>query len=208
VFSYVYELPFLKAQRGVAGHLAGGWKISGLTTYESGVPYSVLNGQDADGLGGSAFDRPNYNPVGQAGVRAVPSLTSPTGYVDPDNGNAPIDPSQARYIGIAANPGTHATPPGNLGRDTERGPGLKNWDAVISKSIRISERFDLEFRTEFYNIWNTPMYGKVSVSPFAPAQNSQIISATVFTSPAGQFLNETLQDGGGRVIRYQLRLRF
>ena len=58
------------------------------------------------------------------------------------------------------------------------------------------------------NIWNTPMYGKVSASPFAAAQNSQTIAATVFTSPAGQFLNETLQDGGGRVVRYQLRLRF
>jgi len=52
------------------------------------------------------------------------------------------------------------------------------------------------------------MYGKVSVSPFAPPQNAQIISANVFTSPSGQFLNETAQDGGGRVIRWQLRLRF
>jgi Carboxypeptidase regulatory-like domain len=208
VFTYDYQLPFLKSQKGVLGHAAGGWQIGGLTTYESGVPYSVLNGQDADGLGGANFDRPNFNPQGQPGVRAVPSTTSPTGYVNPDNNNAPIDPQQARYIGIAANSGNTRRPPGNLGRNTERGPGLKNWDVNIAKNTRISERFALEFRGEFYNIFNTPMYGKVSVSPFAPSQNSQTISANVFSSPAGLFLNPTAMDGGGRVIRWQLRLRF
>ncbi len=52
------------------------------------------------------------------------------------------------------------------------------------------------------------MYGKVSVSPFAPAQNAQTIGASVFASAPGQFLNETAVDGGGRVIRFQLRLHF
>lgn len=208
VFTYVYELPFSKSQRGVLGRATGGWQILGLTTYESGGPYSVLNGQDADGLGGSGFDRPDFNPLGRAGVRAKPDPSSPTGYVNPDANNAPIDPSQARYIGIAANTSSTHRRPGNLGRNTERGPALKNWDVNIVKNTRINERFHLEFRAEFYNIFNTPMYGKVSVSPFAPSQDAQIIEANVFNSPAGQFLNERLQDGGGRVIRWQLRLRF
>ena len=208
VFTYEYELPFSKSQHGVFGHAAGGWEILGLTTYESGGPYSVLNGQDADGLGGSAFDRPDFNPLGRPGVRAKPDAASPTGYVNPDANNAPIDPSQARYIGIAANTGSTRHRPGNLGRNTERGPDLKNWDLNIIKNTRISERVNLEFRSEFYNIFNTPMYGKVSVSPFAPSQDAQTIEANVFNSPAGQFLNERLQDGGGRVIRWQLWLRF
>ena len=70
------------------------------------------------------------------------------------------------------------------------------------------EGLTVEFRTEFYNIWNTPMYGTVSASPFAPQQSNQIISANVFSSGAGQFLNPNILDGGGRVIRYQLRLHF
>jgi outer membrane receptor protein involved in Fe transport len=208
VFTYSYELPFLKSQSGPLGRFLGGWQIVGLTTYESGFPYSVLDGQDVDGLGGPNYDRPNLNPLGQPGVRAVPNATSPTGYVNPDKGNAPIDPQQARYIGIANNTGNTRRPPGNLGRNTERGPGLKNWDASIIKNTRISERFNLEFRTEFFNVFNTPMYGRVSVSPFAPAQGNQLISANVFNSPAGQFLNANVLDGGGRVIRWQLRLRF
>jgi outer membrane receptor protein involved in Fe transport len=208
VFTYSYEVPFLKSQRGPLGRVLGGWQIAGLTTYESGVPYSVLDGQDADGLGGANYDRPNFNPLGQPGVRAVPSAKSPTGYVNPDKNNAPIDPQQARYIGIAANTGNTRRPPGSLGRNTERGPGLRNWDANIIKNTRISERFNLEFRAEFFDVFNTPMHGKVSVSPFAPAQSNQVISANVFSSPAGQFLNAALLDGGGRVIRWQLRLHF
>jgi hypothetical protein len=168
----------------------------------------VLNGQDTDGLGGGIFDRPNLNPNGAPGTRAVPNANSPTGYVNPDNGNAPIDPSQARYIVLVANTGAQRTPFGTAGRNTERGPGIKNWDFNIMKNIRVTERAYFEFRTEFFNIFNTPMYGKVSVSPFALSQNAQIIPANAFSSPAGQFLNETIQDGGGRVIRWQLRLHF
>ncbi|MBZ5634629.1 MAG: carboxypeptidase regulatory-like domain-containing protein [Acidobacteriia bacterium] len=208
VFTYSYELPIFKPQQGILGHAVGGWQIAGLTTYESGVPYTVLNGQDADGIAGATYDRPNFNPQGRPGVRAKPDASSPTGYVNPDNNNAPIDPREARYIGIAANTSSTHRPPGNLGRNTERGPGLKNWDLNVIKNTRINEHFSLEFRSEFYNIFNTPMYGKVSVSPFAPPQDSQTIDASVFNSAAGRFLNARLQDGGGRVIRWQLRLHF
>jgi hypothetical protein len=208
VFTYDYELPFMRGQHGILGHAAGGWQIIGITTYETGTPFTVVNGQDADGLGGATYDRPNVNPLGHAGVRAKPDPTSPTGYVNPDANNAPIDPKTARYIGIAANPGNVRTAPGNLGRNTEHGPGLKNWDVNFVKTAKIGERFSLELRGEFFNIWNTPMYGTVSVSPFGAAQSVQGIPSNVFSSAAGQFLNPTVVDGGGRVIRYQLRLHF
>jgi hypothetical protein len=63
-----------------------------------------------------------------------------------------------------------------------------------------------EIRVEFYNIFNHPQYGFNSVSPFAPAAAGP--SATVIGSPAGAFLDEQTGDGGGRVIRYQVKLRF
>jgi hypothetical protein len=207
VFTYNYEVPFMKSQRGIIGHFLGGWEAAGLTTYESGTPYSVANGQDADGLGG-AGDRPDYNPAGRPGVRAVPDSSSPTGYVNPEDGRKPIDPKDAQYIGLPANDGKKRTRTGNLGRNTLRGPGLKNWDLNAIKNIRISERFQLQFRAEFYNVFNTPQYGVVSASPFAVAQSTQTIPASVFNSQAGVFLKETVADGGGRVIRWQLRLRF
>jgi outer membrane receptor protein involved in Fe transport len=208
VFTYYYELPLMQSQQGRIGRLLGGWALSGITTFESGVPYTVLNGQDADGLGGATYDRPDFNPAGRKGVRAVPSNTSPTGYRNPDAGNAPIDPREARYIGISANNGITATRPGNLGRNSERAPGIRNFDVSVIKNIRMREAVSLQFRTEFYNFFNTPQHGTVSVSPFAPSQNLQTVSANVFNSPPGMFLNETIPDGGGRVIRWQLRLNF
>jgi hypothetical protein len=64
----------------------------------------------------------------------------------------------------------------------------------------------LEFRTEFYNILNHLQYGQGSVSPFSPGD--QGISASVIGSTGGRFLDPTFADGGGRVIRYQLKFLF
>jgi hypothetical protein len=205
VFTYLYEFPWMKDQKGFVGHVVGGWQISGNTTFESGVPLNVQNGVDADGLGG-AGDRPIYNPNGDKGVRAVPRLTSPTGYVNPDAGNAPIDPARAQYIGIAAHSGPLALPTGNLGRNTLFTPGINNFSVNLQKSIRLVEGWHLQMRGEFYNIFNHPQYGVPSVSPFSPGQ--QGIATIVTTSPAGRFLQPQFADGGGRVLRYQIKLMF
>src|ERR1044072_9576311 len=49
--TYVYELPFMRNQHGFVGHLLGGFQLSGVTTFETGVPLTVVNGQDADSIG-------------------------------------------------------------------------------------------------------------------------------------------------------------
>ena len=77
-FTYVYEIPFFREQRGALGHILGGFQISGVTTFESGVPFTISNGVDADGINGSGGDRPNLNPNGQRGVRAVPVVAPAT----------------------------------------------------------------------------------------------------------------------------------
>jgi len=203
VFSYVYQLPMFKAQKGVTGRVLGGWEVAGVTTFESGVPLTILNGQDADGLGGN-LDRPLYNPNGTPGVRAVP-LPNGT-YLNPDAGNAVINPSTAMYIGILANTGAAVAPTGNLGRNTHLTPGINNFDVNFEKSVVVTEGMRVSFRAEFYNFFNNPQYGSPSISPFSPGQ--QGVSANVFTSPAGRFLQPQFADGGGRVVRYQLRLQW
>src|SRR5205085_4677500 len=212
--TYVYELPFMRAQHGFVGHVLGGWQLAGVTTFESGVPYTVTNGLDADGLGGSGGDRPTFNPSGQHHVRAVPVVNSSgviTGYVNPDAGNAPIDPLTAEFIvNPTFSPTLAGSIPrtGNLGRNTERSPGINNWDMTIQKSTRLSETVRVEFRAEFFNVFNHPQFLTGSVSPFSPAGG--FVPTNAATTPAGRFLNpDTVgTDGGGRLIRYQLRLRF
>jgi TonB-dependent receptor-like protein len=201
VFTYVYDLPFMREQRGALGRIVGGWQLSGVTTFETGVPFTVTNGLDSNGFVGNN-DRPDFNPNGQEGVRAVPSTSSPTGYINPDAGNAPIDPSTARYIGLAEGSGRTGT----LGRNTERTKGINNFDFTVQKEVRVREGLGLQFRTEFFNIFNHPQYGTGSISPFSPAGSGP--AANVSTSSAGQFLQPQFGDGGGRVIRYLLKLTF
>lgn len=206
VFSYVYELPFMKNQQGVLGRVLGGWQLSGITTLESGVPLTITNGVDADGLGG-ALDRPDYNPNGRKNVRAVPLATSPTGYYNPDTATRdPINPAEAMYIALPTHTGAQPLRTGTLGRNTERSDGITNFDVNLQKKIKLTERFDLELRTEFYNIFNHPQFGFPSISPFSPG--AQGFFTNVTTAPNGQFLLPNIADGGGRVLRYQVRFSF
>lgn len=217
-FTYVYQLPWYKEQKGAFGHLLGGWEVSGVTTFESGVPLTVVNGADSDQFGGN-LDRPTFNPAGQAGVRAVPSVATAannpctvtvgvTFYTNPDAGGACIDRNTAMYIGNLAGSGIR----GNLGRNTLRTPGTNNFNVNILKRINITEGTHLEFRTEFYNIFNHPQYGLGSVSPFSGFDTG--VSASVIGSTGntptlpGRFLHPEFAEAGGRVIRYQLKFSF
>lgn len=202
----IYELPFYRNQPGFTGRVLGGWQLSGVYIMESGVPLNILNGLDSDGLGGNTADRPNYNPDGSPGTRAQISSTSPTGYVNPDAGNAPIDPRQAMYVAVSCTSTTTACPSGNLGRFTSRFPRQNNLDATITKSISLTERFKLELRADAFNLFNHRQYGIASISPFDAG--STTIQANVTTSQAGRFLNPGFANGGARVLRYQLRFVF
>ena len=202
VLSSIYELPFMREQKGILGNALGGWQLSGIYTIESGVPYTVVNGLDADGIGG-ANDRPDVNPNGQRGVRAVPDATSPTKYVNPDlPGRPAIDPGTAQYVVLAANIGRT----GNAGRNTERTPGQNNFNAVITKNFRLTESVKMQFHAEMYNALNHPQLGSPSVSPFSPGAGS--LSSNAATGLQGRFLNPTFMDSGGRVIKYQLKFIF
>ena len=202
VFAYVYEVPFMRDQRGFVGHLLGGFQISGVTSFESGTPYTVFNGFDADGIGGNN-DRPSYNPAGQAGVRAVPVTNATgaiTGYTNPDNNNAPIDPATARYIvNPVYNPNLANSIPrfGNAPRSSERSDGINNWNINVQKNTRIGENKRIELRAEFFNAFNHPQFTGVATS-------------NAGTGTATQFLNtDTVgTTGGGREIRYQLKFVF
>jgi hypothetical protein len=87
---------------------------------------------------------------------------------------------------------------GNLGRNRFRGPGINNWDMVLQKTIRISERLGLEFRTEAYNLFNRTQFNQ-------PGNR---------TSDPGTFGQSTSEvrraDGtsGARQIQFGMKLTF
>ena len=94
----------------------------------------------------------------------------------------------------------------NGGRNTLPTRPINNFDMSFAKKFTVREGQTLEFRGDFSNIFNHPQYGVKSISPFAPLPAGP--AATVTTTAAGQFLQPQFGDGGGRVIRYLLKLRF
>jgi hypothetical protein len=138
--NYVYELPFLRAQKGLLGHVLGGWEISGITQLTTGLPLSPASslGRDPAGLGiigsSSAGPRPDWacNPnVGAPHTRQQWFNTS-------------------CFVDVPAG----VIRPGNAGRGIIQGPGLERWDVSLFKNLRFGERASFQFRAEAFNVFN------------------------------------------------------
>ena len=126
----VYMLPF-KGNRWKEG-----WQVSGITSWRSGIPFSLGEGDQMDT--GNFFDseRPNY--VGGCNVYAN---QSPSNWFN----EACFTPSQ---YGTA----------GNLGRNVLLGPGYAETDISVTKITKINERMTLQLRGEIFNIFNHPNF--------------------------------------------------
>jgi hypothetical protein len=220
-FTYVYEIPYFREQRGVVGHLLGGFQLAGVTTFESGAPFTVFNNVDSDNLAG-ALDRPLRNPINN-NVRAVPSIatatTNPcsvtvgaTYYRNPDAGNVCINPANAEYVGLLAGTGTAIGVFGNAPRNSERSPGINNTNLNITKRTRISESKSIEFRVEMYNVFNHPQFiqspSNVLANVFGFLGTG--ISSVVTGGVDGRFLNPdtATTDSSARAVRYQIKFIF
>jgi hypothetical protein len=91
---------------------------------------------------------------------------------------------------------------GTCGRNSLRGPGFKQWDASVIKLTRLTERLNLQFRWEVFNVLNHPN--------FNPAPSSAKLSSGSFafsaTTPDG--LNPGVAQGSPRVMQFGLKLLF
>lgn len=217
-FTYVFDVPFFREQRGFVGRALGGFEIAGVTTFESGTPFTVFNGFDADGLGG-AFDRPNVNPNVRNNLRAVPVVNANnfiTGYINPEviigrtaSGSPifqPIDPSTARFVvnpAFVIGAAGSVARTGTLGRNTERSPGFRNTNLTLLKRTKFGESKSIEARAELFNAFNHPNFS-------VGAGGSGSIASIANALTQGFFLNpDTVNtSGGGRVVRYQVKLIF
>ncbi|MGH9453697.1 MAG: TonB-dependent receptor, partial [Terriglobia bacterium] len=147
--SYVYDFPFFqRSSSRLLRDTLGGWELSGITTFQTGTPFSVTNG----GLNGAAGDAAGVaNGVGSGSypdicgdIHAAPPVTNVPGIIGP----------------LLYNPGAFCAPRGltfgNAGRDILRNPNLLNWDMGLFKNIPIhGERAHIQFRAEFFNVFNT-----------------------------------------------------
>ena len=163
VASYTYDLPFqhLAPNSGVARKILGGWELSGITRFTSGLAIAINQSGDlslcgCETLGTGAVDLPNYN--GQP-IHFFNPRTSGFQYFS-------TDVFTAEQLGV----------PGNSNRRFFHGPGLNDWDMSLFKNIHFTERISMDIRAEFFNTFNHAQFNN-PVGNFSASNFGQITSA-------------------------------
>jgi hypothetical protein len=185
VFSPVWNLPIPKKE-GMAGRVANGWQLSAIITYQSGFPIRMQNQNDAE-LQSSYFYEDANTPYSNGPVHFVNPKTNVV--VNGTNEHFWFDTSTFCDPFSASCPQQLGTF-GNTPHSMCCGPALSNTDLVIAKRTPINERWNTEFRAEFYNAWNH----------------------TEFTNPDGNFSDSTfgqvLKTRDPRVMQFALKVMF
>ena len=178
VVNYVYDLPFFKQSQGLLHAALAGWFISGITTVQSGAPFTVIDSAAASAYGLIGTGTPTtpdlvsgVNPTTSGGV--VARLNN---YV---NLNA-FSPAPA--IGPDGSTGF-----GNLGRNTFRGPYQQNWDFTAGKSFALTERQSLRITADFFNLFNHANFANPAFLDIESPSNFGQITSTVGTPRLVQF---------------------
>ena len=162
VVSYLWEVPFGHGKRfganlPKAADLAlGGWQISGITLWHSGEAYTA--GLSFDQTNTGAGGRPDriHNPYDFSFDTATQAVL---GCSNPGHQTLDCFYNQAAFVVPPLAPGqTFAHLYGNGGRTNLRGPDQRNFDFAILKNFRITERHQLQFRAELFNLFNTPQF--------------------------------------------------
>jgi len=141
----VYELPVGKGKaigndwNSVARTALGNWQVSGILTLRGGFA-STISGPDATGTHSRGMRGDCIGPVNKYGI----GTNSPLG------GYQYFDPSAYAAAPVGAF--------GNCGNGTLYGPGMRSFDMGISKNFLLTERYKFEFRSEFINLTNTPIF--------------------------------------------------
>ena len=163
--------------------LAGGWQLLGIGTLMSGLPFTVYSGVQQTGVGSSGTDRPDQIGVPDLSTsRSVREDYFGLGAANASLFYVPIDVPG----GTGPNHGTFGT----LGRNTFRGPGLHNLDVALIKDTPLKfgargEVASLQFRAEFFNVFNIVNFGLPSNIVLGPGFGE--ISRTAGTSRQIQF---------------------
>ncbi len=147
VASYTVPLPFEKlfhANSGWSKKAIGGWQVSGITTFATGLPVQLSEGNDVSLAGSIGTDIPNFTP-GKIINDSNPRHES----TDPVTGNV-INPYFTTSLFSSEQPGQI----GNANRRFFHGPGLNNWDLGLLKNVNFTESKSLELRFEAFNIFN------------------------------------------------------
>ncbi len=177
VFSGVYQLPFGKGKQylsnsnAVVRTLLGNWNVGWIATLNSGQPFSIGSGGDPANVGG--------------GSQRAEVIGNP---------NSGFSQSRLEWFNTLAFAEPAAYTFGNEGRNNLTGPAFRNLDFSAYKDFLLTERFKLQFRSEFFDVFNHANFG---------------LPDTTVTDPNFGQINSTANSANGsREIQFALKLLF
>ena len=190
VFNFIYRVPSL-GLTGAAAHFLDGWSFSGIGSFNSGLPVTIINGFNSSRnlqiTPNPIADRPDWNPDFSGDM----ILNDPAQWFNPDAFRL-------------AQPGFY----GNVPRNALTGPGFANLDLSLGKSFAIQEPHQLELRADLFNLFNHPNFATPRSPTGAQVSGGVVVfpdAAGVPVESAGQIFN-TVSDS--RQIQFSLRYRF
>ena len=185
----VYELPFGQNkphvnQSGLLRDLVGSWEVTSMALARTGFPVNVLVNRDSSEVpdGNSTDQRPDLVP------------------------GVPLTPPGGKKVENWINPAAFAMPAsgtfGSAPRDAVTGPGEWQIDLGMSKEIVFTERARMQFRSEFFNVFNHPQYGlpQATYGVQGFGQITQTVNTLTPVSPVGS--------GTPREMQFALRVEF
>ena len=184
--NYSYLLPFGKGKTflGSAGNLVdkivSGWQISGISTFQTGQPFSVT-----------------YSALGSYTLNSVTykNLVSGRASIVPGQSLYPSHKTKAEWFNPAAftAPTNAAGIPGgaygNSGYDMLRGPGFQDWDMNLEKNIVFAGRYKVQLRADSFNIFNHPNLG----TPNASISNASSVGTITSISSTPSYEQRTVE---------------
>ncbi len=202
--AFTYEVPSLIGPVWIAK----GWQLNTIVTAQSGRPVPIVSANDTSGCDSSVD--PACDPFASTPANFHQRPNAVPG-VSPINSNWKSGPDTIGYLNGAAfsqPPNATSSNPqgsfGDLGRNEIFGPKFWNVDFSLNKNTRIFERVTLQFRAEFFNIFNHPNFALPDFFVDPGATQQGLITQT----PDQAQTNPGLGGGGPRVVQLALKFVF
>jgi Carboxypeptidase regulatory-like domain/TonB dependent receptor len=145
--SYQWSLPWLRQAHSWYGRVLGNWQLSGITTFMTGTPFTVFDSNDVSLQGGA----PEITGF---------SANRPDLIGDPNSGPHTVAQwfNTSAFQRLTQDPASPVQQFGNEGRNVVQGPAYQQWDFSAMKNVRLAESKELQFRAEFFNLFNHPSF--------------------------------------------------
>jgi len=213
----VYELPFGNGKQFASSvpkwldYVIGGWSYTGIFDYQSGEPYTIYSGAQtansehiSTALVKGPFDAGSLQSVsgieGPVMYSTGALITNPS---DPNFNCRNVTGTQTYFC--IPQPGQQGS-----GRNTAQGPDFWNLDSGLTKNFKLTERFNLQFRAEAFNVLNHPNFENPrNASSGSPRVNSSLFGRTCCSTSSLPSSATVIAIGEpNRVMQFGLKLSF